>query len=145
MDWWNMQISQAERILKTDRKTGLPEGEASRRLTIDGKNRLIRENGRKTFFRRLFAQFNDFMILLLMGAAAASLAVSRWNGEENFLDVAIIIAIVVLNAILGVLQESRAEQALEALKELSAPRARVLRSGKEKEIPGEDVVTGDVL
>jgi len=145
MDWWNMQISQAERILKTDRKTGLPEGEASRRLTIDGKNRLIRENGRKTFFRRLLAQFNDFMILLLMGAAAASLVVSRWNGEENFLDAAIIIAIVVLNAILGVLQESRAEQALEALKELSAPRARVLRNGKEKEIPGEDVVTGDVL
>ena len=85
------------------------------------------------------------MILLLIGAAVASVAISYWNGEKDFLDAAIILAIVALNAFLGVLQESRAEKALEALKALSAPRASVLRNGEEKEIPAEEVVQGDIL
>ena len=145
MDWWSMQISQVEKTLKTDRGTGLSSGEASRRLTLDGKNRLERGEGRKSVFGKFLAQFNDFMILLLMGAAAVSFAVSYWNGEKDFVDSAIIIAIVALNAVLGVLQESKAEKALDALKELSAPKAKVLREGKEKEISVEDVAVGDVL
>ena len=145
MDWWTMQISQVEKCLQTDREEGLQEGEASKRLTLNGKNRLEQEEGRKGFFWKFLAQFNDFMILLLIGAAVVSFAVSYWNGEKDFVDSAIIIAIVVLNAVLGVLQESKAEKALEALKELSAPKARVLRNGEEKEISAEDVVRGDVL
>ena len=145
MDWWSMQISQVEKTLKTDRGTGLSSGEASRRLTLDGKNRLEQGEGRKSVFGKFLAQFNDFMILLLIGAAAVSFAVSYWNGEKDFVDSAIIIAIVVLNAVLGVLQESKAEKALDALKELSAPKAKVLREGKEKEISVEDVAVGDVL
>ena len=82
MEWWNMQISQAEKTLQTDRQTGLQEGEASRRLTLDGKNRLDEQDGRKSFLRRFLAQFNDFMILLLLGAAAVSFLLSRWNGGE---------------------------------------------------------------
>ena len=101
--------------------------------------------GQKGFQRRFLAQFNDFMILLLIGAAVASVAISYWNGEKDFLDAAIILAIVALNAFLGVLQESRAEKALEALKALSAPKASVLRNGEEKEIPAEEVVQGDIL
>ena len=145
MDWWSMQVSQVEKQLRTERGNGLSIGEASKRLTLDGKNRLEQGEGRKNFFWKLLAQFNDFMILLLIGAAAVSFAVSYWNGEKDFVDSAIIIAIVVLNAILGVLQESRAEKALEALKELSAPKAKVLRDGKAKEISAEDVVVGDIL
>ena len=145
MDWWSMQVSQVEKQLRTERGNGLSIGEASKRLTLDGKNRLEQGEGRKNFFWKLLAQFNDFMILLLIGAAVISFAVSYWNGEKDFVDSAIIIAIVVLNAILGVLQESKAEKALEALKELSAPKARVLRDGKAKEISAEDVVVGDIL
>ena len=145
MEWWTMQISQVEKTLQTDSGKGLQEGKASRRLTLDGKNRLEQGNEKKGFLQRFFCQFNDFMILLLIGAAAVSFAVSYWNGERDFVDSAIIIAIVVLNAFLGVIQESKAEKALEALQELSAPKARVLRDGKEKEIPAEDVVVGDVL
>ena len=145
MDWWSMQVSQVEKQLRTERGNGLSIGEASKRLTLDGKNRLEQGEGRKNFFWKLLAQFNDFMILLLIGAAVISFAVSYWNGEKDFVDSAIIIAIVLLNAILGVLQESKAEKALEALKELSAPKARVLRDGKAKEISAEDVVVGDIL
>ena len=145
MDWWSMQVSQVEKRLRTNRETGLQGGEASKRLTLDGKNRLEQGEGKKSFFWKFLAQFNDFMILLLIGAAVISFAVSCWNGEKDFVDSAIIIAIVVLNAILGVLQESKAEKALEALKELSAPKARVLRNGAEQEISAEDIVVGDIL
>ena len=145
MDWWSMQISQVEKAVQTNRKEGLTEGEAVKRLVLDGKNRLEDGEKRKTFLGKFLAQFNDFMILLLLGAAAVSFAVSYWNGEKDFVDSAIIIAIVVLNAFLGVVQESKAERALEALKELSAPKARVLRQGKEKEIVAEEVVKGDIL
>lgn len=145
MDWWNMQLSEVQKALQTEETKGLSPGEAAKRLTAEGKNKLAQAQEKKGFFRRLLAQCNDFMILLLLGAAAVSAAVSYWNGEGDFVDAAIIIAIVVLNAFLGVLQESKAERALEALKELSAPKARVLRNGEEKEIPAEEVVRGDIL
>lgn len=145
MDWWSMQLSTLIKQLGTDEAKGLSPGEAAKRLEADGKNKLEQGEGRKGFFWQFLAQFNDFMILLLIGAAAASFAVSYWNGEGDFVDSAIIIAIVVLNALLGVLQESKAEKALEALKELSAPKARVRRNGEEKEIPAEYVVRGDIL
>ena len=145
MDWWNMGLSQVEKVLKANSGVGLTEGEASKRLTLDGRNRLEQGGQKKGFLRKFLAQFNDFMILLLIGAAAVSFGVSWWNGERDFVDSAIIIAIVVLNAFLGVMQESKAEKALEALRELSAPKARVLRGGKEKEISAEEVVPGDIL
>ena len=103
MDWWSMQVSQVERMLKTDRENGLKAGEACKRLTLDGKNRLEQEEGRKGFLWKLLAQFNDFMILLLIGAAVVSFAVSYWNGEKDFVDSAIIIAIVVLAIIMIVI------------------------------------------
>ena len=62
MDWWNMQVSQVEKQLRTERGNGLSTGEASKRLTLDGKNRLEQGEGRKNFFWKLLAQFNDFMI-----------------------------------------------------------------------------------
>ncbi|MGN1231507.1 MAG: cation-translocating P-type ATPase, partial [Anaerotignum sp.] len=145
MDWWSMQLSAVIKTLRTEEAKGLSKEEAAKRLATDGKNRLEQGEGRKGFLWRFLAQFNDFMILLLIGAAVVSYAVPKWNGEGDFLDSAIIIAIVVLNALLGVLQESKAERALEALKELSAPKARVLREGAEKEIPAEEVVQGDIL
>lgn len=145
MEWWSMTPTEVLKKLRTEERTGLSENEAKKRLETDGRNRTEQREGKKGFWRRFLAQFNDFMILLLIGAAVASVAISYWNGEKDFLDAAIILAIVALNAFLGVLQESRAEKALEALKALSAPKASVLRNGEEKEIPAEEVVQGDIL
>lgn len=145
MEWWSMTATEVLKKLRTEERTGLSENEAKKRLETDGRNRTEQGEGKKGFWRRFLAQFNDFMILLLIGAAVASVAISYWNGEKDFLDAAIILAIVALNAFLGVLQESRAEKALEALKALSAPKASVLRNGEEKEIPAEEVVQGDIL
>jgi len=144
MDWWNMQISQAEKALQTNRENGLGSGEVSGRQAVHGKNRLEQKK-QKGLLQKFLAQLGDFMILLLLGAAAVSFGVSWWNGEKDFLDAAIIIAIVLLNAFLGVIQESKAEKALEALRELAEPKARVLREGKEQEISAEDLVVGDIL
>ena len=140
MEWWSMTPTEVLKKLRTEERTGLSENEAQKRLETDGRNRTEQGEGKKGFRRRFLAQFNDFMILLLIGAAVASVAISYWNGEKDFLDAAIILAIVALNAFLGVLQESRAEKALEALKALSAPKASVLRNGEEKEIPAEESI-----
>ncbi len=145
MKWWSMTPTEVLKTLGTEERTGLDRKEAKKRLETDGRNRLEQGEGKKGFWRRFLAQFNDFMILLLIGAAVVSVVVSYWNGEKDFVDAAIILAIVALNAFLGVLQESRAEKALEALKKLSAPWARVLRNGEETEIPAEEVVQGDIL
>ena len=145
MNWWSMELSEVQRALETEPKEGLSPKTAAERLMTEGKNKLEQKMGRKRFLWRFLAQFNDFMILLLIGAAAVSLVVSYWNGEGDWIDPAIIMGIVCFNAFLGVLQESKAEKAIEALQELSAPHARVLRAGKEKTIPAEQVVRGDLL
>lgn len=145
MNWWSMELSKVQRALETEPKEGLSPKTAAERLMTEGKNKLEQKTGRKRFLWRFLAQFNDFMILLLIGAAAVSLVVSYWNGEGDWIDPAIIMGIVCFNAFLGVLQESKAEKAIEALQELSAPHARVLRAGKEKTIPAEQVVRGDLL
>ena len=145
MDWWNMQVKEAARQLETDPTTGLSRQEAARRLEEEGRNELRQEAGCKSLFWRFLAQFQDFMILLLLGAAGISVAVSKWNGENDILDAVIILGIVVLNAILGVFQENKAEKALEALQNMAAPHARVLRDGQAEEIPASEVVRGDIL
>ena len=145
MDWWNMQVKEAARQLETDPTTGLSRQEAARRLEEEGRNELRQEAGRKSLFWRFLAQFQDFMILLLLGAAGIPVAVSKWNGENDILDAVIILGIVVLNAILGVFQENKAEKALEALQNMAAPHARVLRDGQAEEIPASEVVRGDIL
>ena len=145
MLWWNRGIQEIERKLQTDSRKGLSAEEAEKRLSEHGRNRLEQTEGKKGFFGKFLAQFNDFMIVVLLAAAAVSFGVSYLNGEKDFADSIIIIAIVVLNAFLGVIQESKAEKALEALKALSAPKARVLRDGAEKTIPAEEIVVGDVL
>lgn len=140
-----MNRKEAEQALQTNARKGLSEQEASHRLAEYGKNEIRQKNRKKSLMMRFFAQFQDFMVLLLLGAAVISVVVSYGNGENDFLDAAIIIGIVVFNAILGTVQESRAEKALEALQKLSAPKVRVLREGKEKIIPSAEVTVGDIL
>ncbi len=145
MNWWSMSKEQTAKALETDLQNGLLTEEAKRRLAEYGENVLQQEQKKQSIVMRFLAQFHDFMILLLLGAAGVSVLVSRMNGETDVLDALIIVGIVVLNAILGLIQENKAEKALEALQKMAAPHAKVLRNGQAKEIATTEVVKGDIL
>lgn len=145
MNWWQMETKEAARRLETDEKQGLTSQMAAERLAQKGRNELVETDGKKSLFWRFLAQFDDFMILLLLGAAVVSVVISRLSGENDVLDAVMILGIVVLNAALGLFQESKAEKALEALKKMAAPHARVVRDGIVREIPAAEVVLGDLL
>lgn len=124
-------------------ENGLSQSEAQTRLERNGKNRLAAAKG-KSLIRRFLEQLADPMIIILLAAAAVSgiLAVVE---NDSFADVIIILAVVIINAILGVYQESKAEKAIEALQEMSAATSKVLRDGKLQVIHSEDLVVGDVI
>ncbi len=137
--------------LATDAQKGLSEQEAQARRARYGENKLA-EQKKKSMFVRFLEQFKDVMIIILLIAACVSFGVICYQvfvtGEESpieFVEPALIVFIVVLNAIMGLVQESKAEKALEALKNMSAPHARVLRDGKEKFIQASELVPGDVI
>ncbi|WP_261378476.1 calcium-translocating P-type ATPase, SERCA-type [Paenibacillus agilis] len=132
-------LSYDETIAKLDSsRNGLTEAEAAARLERYGKN-VLQEAKRKSIIAKLIAQFKDVMIIILLVAAL----ISGILGELT--DAIIILVVVVLNAVLGVLQENKAEQALDALKQMSSPNARVIRGGKTIEVKAEDLVPGDVV
>ena len=138
-------LSELLRTLSTDPASGLTDADAAARLARDGENRL-REKKKKSMFLRFLDQFKDVMILILLAAAVVSFVVACSSGEASeFFEPILIVAIVIANAVMGVLQESKAEKALDALKNLSAPHARVLRDGKESVVEAKDLVTGDVI
>ena len=122
---------------------GLSKEEAARRLETNGKNKLEAAPG-KSLLRRFLEQLSDPMIIILLVAAAVSgvLAVVE---NESFTDVIIILAVVIINAVLGVYQESKAEKAIEALQEMSAATSKVLRDGAVTIVHSEDLVVGDVI
>lgn len=145
MDWHSMDAKKVIEHLKTDVTHGLGEKEAGRRLKENGENTIADSGKKKSTFIRLLAQLNDFLVIVLLSAAAASFLVSFLNGEKDFADSIIIIAIVIVNAIIGVAQEEKAQKAIDDLKKLTPTHARVLRSGKIKEIEAKDIVVGDIL
>ena len=122
---------------------GLSAQEAQRRLDENGRNRLSAPPG-KPLILRFFEQMADPMIIILLAAAAISGVLAVVEGE-SFADVIIILAVVIVNAVLGVYQESKAEKAIEALQEMSAAVSHVLRDGKLVIIPSEELVVGDVV
>ena len=122
---------------------GLSQTEAEKRLEENGKNKLAAAKG-KSIIRRFIDQLMDPMILILLGAAAISAVMAIIEGH-GFTDVIIILAVVIINAVLGVYQESKAEKAIEALQEMSAATSKVLRDGKVQVIHSEDLVVGDVI
>lgn len=144
MHWHSMSVEDTVRKLGTDIKKGLLPEEVRERQKLYGKNIIEAKKG-KNIFQKFLAQLADFMIIILIFAAALSLAVSYMEGKPNYIDPIIILMIIVLNAFLGVLQETRAEKALEALKKMSAPTAHVLREGRVSEIPSEELVPGDIV
>lgn len=122
---------------------GLTPEQAAARLARDGRN-VLTEPPKPSLVKRFFQQLADPMILVLLAAALIS-AITSAYAHESFADVIIILIVVVINAVLGVYQESKAEQAIAALKELSAAHSRVLRGGKLVTVPSEELVAGDVL
>ena len=129
--------------LSSDQTRGLGREEAEKRREQYGENRL-QEKKKKSTFQRFLDQFKDVMILILLLAAAVSFFVACTEGEE-FFEPLLILLIVVLNAVMGVMQENKAEKALEALKGLSAPHARVIRDGREQLIDAAQLVPGDII
>ncbi len=133
-----MSLEALEDRLGSRREEGLSEEEAGRRLARFGPNELEEEEG-ASFAAMLFNQFKDFLIIVLVIAALVSASL----GE--MIDAVIILAVVVVNALLGAIQENRAEKALEALKSMSAPFARVIRGGRTRQLPAAQLVPGDLV
>ncbi len=131
-------IDQVGALLRTDPEQGLDDLEAKARLEEVGKNELEGEK-RTPLAVQLLNQFKDFLIIILIAAAAISAAL----GET--IDAAIIFAVVLINAVLGAVQENQAEKALDALKKMSAPYARVIRGGQTRELPAAELVPGDLV
>lgn len=144
MDFHAIGVSDAAAELGTDVNSGLTVKQAKLRLADEGENKLA-EKKRRGFLLSFLSQFKDFMVITLLIAAAISFVTAFLEGDGSFIDPIIILAIVIVNALVGVIQESRAERALEKLRELSAPEATVVRTGETLKIPASQVVRGDVL
>ena len=123
---------------------GLSSIEANERLLKNGKNKL-KEEEKQTILQRFFTQLKDPMLVILLMAAFVSAVTGMLSGESEWAEVIIILVVVLLNAILGVIQESKAEEAILALQTMTAATCKVLRDGKMKVIHAEDVVVGDVV
>ena len=138
-------LQSAEEVFKEVNSSpeGLTSAEAEKRLAENGKNKL-EEGKKKSLARRLLEQFTDPMIIILIAAAIVS-AVTAAMEREFPADVIIILAVVIINAVLGVYQESKAEKAIEALQEMAAATSKVLRDGDVKEVHSEDLTVGDVI
>ena len=141
--WYTKELNQIFNELNA-RQGGLTEDEASKRLEKYGANNL-KEKKKESLFIKFIKQFNDFMIIVLIIAAIISAIIAKTNGSGDYIDSIIIIAIVIFNAIMGLIQEEKAEKSLEALKKMSAPNAKVRRNGKIQEIEASQVVPGDVV
>lgn len=142
---YSTKLEELLRELRSDPEKGLSSAEVMDRLNRYGENRL-KEKKKKTNLQRFLDQFRDAMIIILLIAAAISFIIAYAEGEmSEFFEPLLILLIVVLNAILGVVQESKAEKALEALKSMSAPHARVLRDGREEVIDAAKLVPGDII
>ncbi|KAB8317281.1 cation-translocating P-type ATPase [Tolypothrix campylonemoides VB511288] len=150
--WHSLEVDKSLELLKTNAETGLTPQEVQQRLQKYGPNELEETAGRSAW-EILVDQFKNIMLLMLIAVAIISgvLDLLAWQqgslkpGELPFKDTIAILAIVVLNGILGYVQESRAEKALAALKKLSSPNVRVIRDGKPVEVVAKDLVPGDVM
>ncbi|MGQ9699582.1 MAG: cation-translocating P-type ATPase [Candidatus Bipolaricaulaceae bacterium] len=136
--WYAQAADDVLRVLGTDLSLGLATEEAKKRLAQHGPNELP-EVPPVPFWRRLLEQLRSFLVMILLFATAVSMALGDWIEAEA------ILAIVVLNAFIGAIQESRAEQALQSLKKMAAPEAQVLRDGRRQTIPARELVPGDIV
>ena len=142
-NWFNKTVEEVESELKTNQSKGLTSQVVEENRTKYGLNEL-QEKKKDSLFKKFMAQFKDFSIIVLIIAAIVSGVVGVLKGE-GVTDTVIILIVVLLNAVIGVVQESKAEKSLEALKKLSAHAAKVIRDGKEQVIPARELVPGDLV
>ena len=148
MIWYSEPLENVSKNLHTNTETGLTADQAVKLLETNGPNKL-NEKPPRTFLQRFLDQMKDVMVIILIVAALISFALSIYNAsigkEAEWIEPIVIIVIVLINGILGVIQESKAEAALEALKNMSAPAARVVRDGHTKSIKSTELVQGDIV
>ena len=140
-------LASAEDVLEqqsSNAETGLSASEAAARLASVGPNKLEEEE-KTPMWKRFFEQMADPMVIMLLVAAAISVITGFIQGEPEWADAAIILSVVILNSVLGVVQEAKSEQALEALQEMSAAQSKVIRDGKLVQLPSSELVPGDVV
>ncbi len=142
-EFYKKDVSELADELKTSLESGLSSAEVRERLQQYGYNQL-ETKGKKSFLRMFFYQFKSFMIIILLIAAAISGVVGVLEGE-GLIDTYVILGILVVNALIGAIQEKKAESSLEALKELAAPLSKVLRDGAVTEVNTRDLVPGDIV
>lgn len=142
--WETFRKEEALKTLRTNRKTGLTKEDVAFRQQKYGKNKL-KDKPKETLLVKFIKQFNDFMIIILIVASIVSAGISYIQGENDYVDSIIIIAIVILNAIMGVVQEAKAEKSIEALKQMTPPKAKILRDNIISEINAEELVPGDII
>lgn len=144
MDLYSMSAAEAVEKFGSEADRGLSSREAEKRLGRDGEN-LLRGKKKKSLAAEFFEQFKDFTVIVLLIASGVSFATSFLEERGDFADPIMILIIVILNAAVGVIQQRRAEHSLEALKNMSAPTATVIRDGKETIIPASKLVRGDII
>ena len=140
-------LASAEDVLdaqSSNAETGLSGAEAASRLASVGPNKLDEEE-KTPMWKRFFEQMADPMVIMLLVAAAISVITGFIQGEPEWADAAIILSVVILNSVLGVVQEAKSEQALEALQEMSAAQSKVIRDGKLVHLPSSELVPGDIV
>ena len=142
--WETLRKEEVLKKLKTNRKEGLTNDEVKFRQEKYGENQLSEKN-KETILKKFIKQFQDFMIIILIIASIVSAGVSYFQGENDYIDSIIILAIVILNSIMGVIQEVKAEKAIEALKQMTPPKAKVIREGKTEDINAKELVPGDMV
>lgn len=142
--WQTIKKEDVLREFGTNSKNGLTEEEVKKRQNKYGKNRL-KDKPKENIFIKFIKQFNDFMIIILIIASIVSAVISTLQGQNDYIDSIIIIGIVILNALMGVIQEAKAEKSIEALKKMTPPHAKVVRNRHTKEVLAEDLVPGDII
>ena len=141
--FYDMSVDAVTEFLKTNLEKGLSSAEAAERLKRDGYNE-FRKVKHSSLLAKFVAQFKSFMIIVLLISAVVSGVVGYMNGE-GIADALIILAIVIINAIIGVAQENKAEKSLDALERMSAPQCKVRRDGDVRVIEARELVVGDVV
>ena len=142
--WYTLSTKEVEKQMQTNIEFGLNEKQVKDKQNRFGLNKL-EEKKKESIVIKFIKQFNDFMIIILIIASIISAVVARLEGSNDYFDSIIIIAIVVFNAIMGLVQEAKAEKSLEALKKMTAPTCRVKRNGKISTIKSEQIVPGDIV
>ena len=142
--WYKFSKNDVAIKFKTSLEKGLSTDEVILRQEKYGKNELDKKK-KESLFLKFIKQFNDFMIIILIIASIISAVVSKMQGENDYIDSIIIIAIVIFNAIMGLVQEEKAEKSIESLKKLTPTMAKVIRNGEIEEIFATDLVPGDII